>query len=137
MSDDENIDEILNELLIDKDDHCCPGTFWVIREPEHGEKINGIVSLNAEGGKNFAKGGEVYCLNCKQWNEHQDTSKAKSCTSCSAPYAAKWFPQKDYIVEVDGKKVGDPLPYEQAVTKAQQLREPTNVVIVSAVSGIS
>ena len=47
MSDDVHLNEVLDELLIDKDDHCCPGTFWVIREPEHGEKLNGIISLDS------------------------------------------------------------------------------------------
>lgn len=133
MSDDVHLNEVLDELLIDKDDHCCPGTFWVIREPEHGEKLNGIISLDSKGEKDFSKCGEVYCLNCKKWNEHRDTEKAKGCSACSAPYAAKWFPQKDYIIEMNGKQVGDPLPYQEAVDKAQKLRESTNAIIVSAV----
>jgi hypothetical protein len=141
MSDNNNgedeIDKALDDVLIDKDDHCCPGTFWVIREPEHGEKLCGIKSIDANGVRDLSKCGEVYCLNCKKWNEHKDTSKAKSCPACNAPYAANWFPQLDYIVEVDGSPIDEPLPYKDALDKAKKLRSPSNVIIVSAYKPIN
>jgi len=131
--DDTGFDD-LDDPLIPKDSYCAPGTFWVIREPVHGEVVNGIVSMDLEGIKDFAKSGEVYCANCDSWTEHNNTSTAKLCPPCSAPYKAKdWFPEKLYSVEVNGQVNGESKPYQDAVDYAQTIRNTTNVIIVSAV----
>lgn len=132
-TDDTGFDD-LDESLIQKEDFCAPGTFWVIREPVHGEAVNGIISMDSEGNKDFSVCGEVYCANCEKWSDHTNTQKAKSCPHCFAPFKAKdWFPEKDYCVEVNGVCLPEIKPFQEAVDFAQTKRGVDKVVIVSAV----
>lgn len=132
MTIDEKEVENLDEALIQKTGFCAPGTFWVIKEPAHGDFVNGITSIDPEGNKNFSVCGEVYCANCDSWTEHRNTKKAKSCPECNAPYAAKsWFPENLYNIEINGEICGKAKPYQEAVGFAQTQRLINNVIIVS------
>jgi hypothetical protein len=111
----------------------CKGTFWVIKEPEHGESANGVTGIDNDGNKIYSAFGDVYCANCEKWEEFEDTQKAISCGTCNAPYKANnWFPKKNYQIEINGKRHHEVMPYDEAIVFANTRRAQDNTVIVSA-----